>query len=671
MSNYNELKKYSLEVYEKFSYFLEKFNKEQKEGFFELPINEEDKRKLVNKAEKIKNDKFRLMVLGEAKSGKSTFINTYLGLEDLLPTDSLQCTSSIIEIKNSEKLKLTAIYADNTEKIYTDKKEIKEVLLKNGSLIEINDKYKDIPTVRINNDIFLVKKGEKVTSREINDFVENLKDEKKLSMTDEEYKKLIEEYILKYQNNWKKIIKKMVIEYPFVSESIKDIEIIDSPGLNAVGGLEEITREYTKKADAIMFLQSSEAPVENKLLKSLIGNYSTNRNTSFLVMTKAGKLSNSNLEKNFKEIYKYYENSIEEKQIIYIDSVFQNYSLLIEKKYKNFEELENYVNDNENSIDPAVTNIIYKNRNIEKIINELRDKSNFRELEKVLNLFGRKAHYFSLDSFLGEISNFLYKINSKISQEISIYDLKEPKYFEEKINELLEDIRIIKVKMNDIIVNKALEYQEELKKEVEKKLSNIKERFKQVETFEEMENIFFNEVENFKFFQQDFINDKILDLNTKIIKLEENDVEFNYLEPNITEDELKIIDSIAKKNATKVEFIKEGVTFKKTREKISYSRDEHLNILRKNILGRFEEEIVDTIKVYMTEYMNKTIDKYEEKLNKNLKNRNDELNNTLKYKEENEKKAQIKERLCGFKKNFENCNNEAENYLRKIKEILK
>ena len=44
------------------------------------------------------------MVLGEAKSGKSTFINAYLGV-NLLPTGILQCTSSIIKIKYGEKIK--------------------------------------------------------------------------------------------------------------------------------------------------------------------------------------------------------------------------------------------------------------------------------------------------------------------------------------------------------------------------------------------------------------------------------------------------------------------------------------------------------------------------------------------------------------------------------------
>lgn len=51
-----------------------------------------------NKAEKVRADRFSLMIAGESKSGKSTFINAYLGVE-LLPMDVKQCTSAIIEIK--------------------------------------------------------------------------------------------------------------------------------------------------------------------------------------------------------------------------------------------------------------------------------------------------------------------------------------------------------------------------------------------------------------------------------------------------------------------------------------------------------------------------------------------------------------------------------------------
>ena len=47
------------------------------------------------------------MVIGKAKSGKSTFINAYLKKE-VLPMDVRQCTSSIIKINYGDKFRLVA-----------------------------------------------------------------------------------------------------------------------------------------------------------------------------------------------------------------------------------------------------------------------------------------------------------------------------------------------------------------------------------------------------------------------------------------------------------------------------------------------------------------------------------------------------------------------------------
>ena len=57
---------------------------------------------IKEQAEKIRNEVFNLMVLGEAKSGKSTFINAYLG-KNVVPMDVRQCTSAIIKIRRGDK----------------------------------------------------------------------------------------------------------------------------------------------------------------------------------------------------------------------------------------------------------------------------------------------------------------------------------------------------------------------------------------------------------------------------------------------------------------------------------------------------------------------------------------------------------------------------------------
>ena len=81
------------------------------------------------KAEKVKADRFNIMIAGESKSGKSTFINAYLGVE-LLPMDVKQCTSSIVEIKYGEAFSVRATYADGRQITITGDEEARDFLKK-------------------------------------------------------------------------------------------------------------------------------------------------------------------------------------------------------------------------------------------------------------------------------------------------------------------------------------------------------------------------------------------------------------------------------------------------------------------------------------------------------------------------------------------------------------
>lgn len=76
---------------------MKKKKKPSKHKFF---ILKKKQRKTFNKELK-KDGKFSLVVAGQVKAGKSTFLNALLG-EDVLPTDVLQSTSAIIEVFHSK-----------------------------------------------------------------------------------------------------------------------------------------------------------------------------------------------------------------------------------------------------------------------------------------------------------------------------------------------------------------------------------------------------------------------------------------------------------------------------------------------------------------------------------------------------------------------------------------
>ena len=106
------------------------------------------------KVGRVRADRFNIMIAGESKSGKSTFINAYLGVE-LLPMDVKQCTSAIVEIKYGEDFSVRATYADGRQQEITGDDEARDFLKQNAAL---DDDYRDIPVPTINSEI-LVKSG--------------------------------------------------------------------------------------------------------------------------------------------------------------------------------------------------------------------------------------------------------------------------------------------------------------------------------------------------------------------------------------------------------------------------------------------------------------------------------------------------------------------------------
>ena len=115
ITSYKKAKEDILQFYDEFLQVVDRAG---------LPADDTSLTSLRLQAKKIKEDRFCLMIAGEAKSGKSTFINAYLGTE-ILPMDVRQCTSSVVEIRYGSEFHLRAIYADGREKTFVGENDIK------------------------------------------------------------------------------------------------------------------------------------------------------------------------------------------------------------------------------------------------------------------------------------------------------------------------------------------------------------------------------------------------------------------------------------------------------------------------------------------------------------------------------------------------------------------
>ena len=195
------------------------------------------KKKALNAKERIKKDTFKVLVIGEFKRGKSTFINAMLG-EEVLPAYSTPCTAVINEIKWDDKRKALLHFKDN---IRDDQKSTFNDYF-DEKITDHIDKYDgEIPPISIEVD-------------ELEKYIvipDPAKDQKR-SVAESPFK-MVE------------------IFWPFTIKE-KGLKLIDSPGLNEHGTRTQVSLDYMSEADAIIFVMSSTALASQSEMKFINNN---------------------------------------------------------------------------------------------------------------------------------------------------------------------------------------------------------------------------------------------------------------------------------------------------------------------------------------------------------------------------------------------------------------
>ncbi|MFB2917989.1 dynamin family protein [Aerosakkonema funiforme] len=144
---------------------------------------------------------FRLLVLGDMKRGKSTFLNALIG-ENLLPSDVNPCTALLTVLRYGPEKKVTVYFKDGKSPKQLDFKSFKQD--------------------------YTIDPAE----------AKKLEQEKKLAFPDVDY---------------------AVVEYPLPLLE-KGVEIVDSPGLNDTEARNELSLGYINNCHAILFVLRASQP---------------------------------------------------------------------------------------------------------------------------------------------------------------------------------------------------------------------------------------------------------------------------------------------------------------------------------------------------------------------------------------------------------------------------
>lgn len=664
---YQKLKKEVLGCYDVFSDFFTKAQIPQEGDSFD---------ELKNQAKKIKADQFKLMVAGEAKSGKSTFINAYLG-QEILPMDVLQCSSSVVEIKYGKKLALKAFYANGNTKCIEGKKAIQEFLYEHAAL---DDDYRDIPVNTINNELILKYKDKSIAQKIIDDLIKGVEKENIHHLSSRTYAMRIKEYIKTMQKQWGKIVTSMIITYPFEEESMRGISVIDSPGVNAAGRVGDVTAKYLEDADAIMFLRPiTGVAVEASSFKDFLESKSVDRNQNamFLVLTRATAESSANIQRACDEFVKMFgaqtqenRHGISRDQIIPVDSKAELYlnkfqtmttkEILAEmKELAQKGEIENFLKAAKADAfeEDDLGNIKFSK---ELFLQTLGKQSNFGAIDQALNVFGRKAQYLALADFVQRMSRVYEKYEADIKDQTELYQekVKNPKMFSERIDKLQNELIDIENRITKGLKKIENEYMasksrggkiekdaDEVVQKYQKEVANI--NGKSSYSLERLEKLSFRQVDIFRDYQNRLKNELLQECNQELrVIMQSGPLAVASLQPDFTPASLAKIKEQLKEKATEREWV-DGGCFSSGHWRSRFSDAKFYDSVKAYIMPKIEKIRNDAVKE-MHLFATGVIASYKEQLRKNIASKTAELDAIEKDQRENDeiiKLVQGKEQL--------------------------
>ena len=191
--------------------------------------------------DKLENDKLTIGVIGQMKCGKSTFLNSFVFEDNVLPAATTPMTAALSVITYGEEKKIVAEF-------YTTDEWEEQKLQASRSLDEVQGNTLEESKVKAAKE--LVEKSSKLGSS-----LTSL-----LGKTQEDHFDNLIEYV-GADGKYISITKSVTIYYP--KKYLKGVEIVDTPGFNdPIVSREERTKAFLKKADVVLMMLYAGRPFD-------------------------------------------------------------------------------------------------------------------------------------------------------------------------------------------------------------------------------------------------------------------------------------------------------------------------------------------------------------------------------------------------------------------------
>ncbi|MGC2235676.1 MAG: dynamin family protein [Pyrinomonadaceae bacterium] len=458
-------------------------------------IAEGDIKDLRNEVEKLKENKYLLAIVGESKAGKSMFINALLK-KQILPTGVLQCTSGIIEIidtakqENGKKVYLKVKYANNSSEIKTiyehesETAPIQEHLRKNAAL---SPDYRDLPIFLLNQCLTEDKPNE-ITDEYAENLLKGIRldsiEDNPRERSKEEFLELMKKYLLEYKD-LSKIPIEITVGYP-LGYNFAQMRLVDTPGVNARGRVEDMTIQYVNEANAAIFIHVLKNIASTSFKEFMQTVPEKAKENLFLFLTHKSQLKEKDVEETVKEAYLLFS-EIKPERIVAVDSLLKQVSSELEAGASVAQILEN------EDYDIAISRYERKYRDdLDKLKNVISEASNFNIIENLLQKFSERALAGQLSYVAKLIEKGYRDQHETYLQSINLLQNKitqSPAEFEKEINMIIQLLENYRQSLNEFSRKQRNNYtgvKSEVFKEGSSKLKNEFTPLVSVSTTEQM-----------------------------------------------------------------------------------------------------------------------------------------------------------------------------------------
>ena len=413
--------------------------------------------------ENIAEEKFLLAIVGEVKAGKSTFINALLG-EAILPYDVLQATSEIIEIYKSEKKEVCVTFANGKTQVVEDdlKTPENELVPFLKRLAAVKDEYRATPIVQVNR--FLTKhyseEAEKAVFRdeELDAFIDGLDsfiDDPHLKNSEEldaeEFASKIREYIEKHIT-CAEIPKNISLGYPHTISELSHFRLVDTPGINAIGGIEQQTKDFLFSADAVVYLQRAGLQ-ESSTLRNALENVVPEKvqERLILVLTHRSQVLND-AERILEATYNYYS-KLGSDNIFCVDSLTELYLREEDIYKKSMEEISAIYDKNRNFMDLTATCFMQAKGDKSKFFDLVEDKANFDSIRKRIQKDAQNSASIQMKDFADAIQEEYEVLDNNIRAKIEPLrkNYRDPQSYASEIQKYKNEMERMRSDYNDFI----------------------------------------------------------------------------------------------------------------------------------------------------------------------------------------------------------------------------